>query len=269
MTFDADTALELLKPNTYRAGITDHWDSLGGHPNGGYLLAVAVRALSHELPHPDPVAVSAVYPRRGSHGPADVETRLLKTGRRLSFGAATLSQAEGEVMRVHAAFGDLGATQTDEELIFATSEPPDLPSPEECLDLLDGQPSAVLLPGVTIADRLEYRLPRLPGWRLGKPTGDPSSELWLRLRDGTPPCVLSLPLLVDAMAPVLLELNRSSTTVELTTYVRARPRPGWLSCRITTKTVAHGLHEEDLELWDSGGTLVAQSRQLGLVLPSA
>ncbi len=91
------------------------------------------------------------------------------------------------------------------------------------LDLLDEQPSASLLPGVTIADRLEYRVPRLPGWRLNQPTGDPTAELWLRLRDGTPPTTDNLPLLVDAMAPVLLELGHGSTTVELTVHARAQP----------------------------------------------
>ncbi len=109
-------------------------------------------------------------------------------------------------------------------------------------------------------------MPCLPGWRLNQPTGDPTAELWLRLRDGTPPTTDNLPLLVDAMAPVLLELGHGSTTVELTVHLRAQPEPGWLSCRIATRTVASELHEEDLDLWDSSGRLVAQARQLGMVL---
>ncbi len=166
---------------------------------------------------------------------------------------------------MHAAFADLAKRRDDGPSLHATSAPT-LPPPDDCVDLLDEQPSASLLPGVTIADRLEYRVPRLPGWRLNRPTGDPTAELWLRLRDGTPATTHNLPLLVDAMAPVLLELGHGSTTIELTVHVRARPEPGWLSCRTTTRTVASGLHEEELDLWDSSGRLVAQARQLGMVL---
>ena len=268
MSFDDDTALKKCFSGEYEGHVTSHWDSLGGKPNGGYLLALAVRALSHELPHPDPVAISAVFLRPGAHGLARVTTRLLRVGRRLSFGTAQLLQDGSDVLHVQAAYSDLAVSQ-QKDLVFMSGQPPELPPPEDCVDLMDGQPAAALLPGATIADRFEYRLPHPPGWRRGEPTGRPTEELWLRLRDGTPPNVHCLPLLVDAMAPVLLELGHGSTTVELTVYIRARPRPGWLSCRIVTRMVAAGLHEEDLELWDSSGTLVAQSRQLGLVLGSS
>lgn len=43
---------------------------------------------------------------------------------------------------------------------------------------------------------------------------------------------------------------------------RARPEPGWLACRAGTRHVINGYHEEDFEIWDSGGRLVAQARQL-------
>lgn len=57
-----------------------------------------------------------------------------------------------------------------------------------------------------------------------------------------------------------------STTVQLTVHLRARPVPGWLACRALTRHVAGGYHEEDFEIWNRAGTLVAQSRQLALVL---
>jgi hypothetical protein len=64
----------------------------------------------------------------------------------------------------------------------------------------------------------------------------------------------------------LLDLGEvGSATVELTVHVRARPAPGWLACRSTTRFVAGGFHEEDFEIWDGTGVLVAQSRQLALL----
>jgi acyl-CoA thioesterase len=89
----------------------------------------------------------------------------------------------------------------------------------------------------------------------------------MRFADGREPDLLSLPLFVDAVAPAAFELNiRAVTTVELTVQLRARPAPGWLAYRTSTRFLSDGYCEEDAELWDSAGRLVAQSRQLMLVL---
>ena len=88
----------------------------------------------------------------------------------------------------------------------------------------------------------------------------------MRYRDGRDADSLSLPALVDAAAPVVLDLGEAgSSTVELTVHVRARPAPGWLACRSTTRFVAGGFYEEDFEIWDSTGVLGAQSRQFALL----
>jgi hypothetical protein len=54
-------------------------------------------------------------------------------------------------------------------------------------------------------------------------------------------------------------------TVELTVHVRAVPTPGPLRCVFRTRFVHGGMFEEDGEVWDSSGTLVALSRQLALL----
>lgn len=54
-------------------------------------------------------------------------------------------------------------------------------------------------------------------------------------------------------------------TLELTVHLRDHPAPGWLACRNATRHVIDGLYEEDVEIWDSRGALVAQSRQLAIL----
>src|SRR6478672_6475635 len=104
-------------------------------------------------------------------------------------------------------------------------------------------------------------------WTARRPPCRPASEFWMRFADGREADLLSLPLLVDSTAPSVLELGAGSVTIQLTVHLRAHPAPGWLACRATTRFVSNGYHEEDFEVWDSAGTLVAQSRQLALILP--
>jgi hypothetical protein len=52
-------------------------------------------------------------------------------------------------------------------------------------------------------------------------------------------------------------------------HIRGRPAPGWLACRTLTRHVIGGFHEEDFEIWDSTGALVAQSRQFAVLAPAS
>ncbi len=260
--YDADTRVEASADNAFAATISERWNALGGIANGGYLLAVCLQALRHTLPFPDPLVASAFYLRRGAPGPAEVRTELVRSGRRTATGEAHLLQGGTEAVRAVATFTDLRqATGRTLDL----DGMPDLPPPEEALDLMAGGS----LPGVNIAEMVDYRMPRLPGWSQGQPSGDPRVEFWMRFRNGRDADLLSLALLVDAAPPAILELGEfGSSTIELTVHLRAHPAPGWLACRAQTRHVIGGYHEEDFELWDATGQLVAQSRQLAL-LPAA
>jgi acyl-CoA thioesterase len=253
--------VEIAGDGAFRATISDRWNAIGDRPNGGYLLGVCLQALGQRLPFPDPLAVSAFFVRPTSPGLAELRTEVVRVGRRIATGEVRLLQEGSEKIRVVASFTDL-ATAAGRTLLLAG--PPDLPEAEASIDLLGGRS----IEGISIVDRYEYRMAAVPGWLQGRPSGDPSVQFWLRFKDGRAPDTLALPTMVDAAFPVVMELGeRGSSTLELSVHVRARPAPGWLACRVRTRHVIAGYHEEDFEIWDSRGALVAQSRQLAL-LPS-
>jgi acyl-CoA thioesterase len=275
--FDADTSVSasgappgsFAEPfaGSFAAELTGRWDGTNGAVNGGYMLAICLRALGSRMPYPDPIVISGFFLRPGTPGPAVVRTSVTRSGRTTAFGEAVLTRDGKDVVRASAAFATLGpdgpgSFGPDGPVSFAEGAPPSLPAPSECV----GVPVGAFGPA-TIAERVEFRSASLPGWFLGSPTGRPASEFWMRFADGRDADLYSLPLLVDSTAPSVLELGVTSTTVQLTVHLRAHPAPGWLACRAAARFVSGGYHEEDFEVWDSSGTLVAQSRQLAMILP--
>jgi acyl-CoA thioesterase len=261
--FEFDDAVALSGDGPVFGAVLDgRWDGQAS-TNGGFLLALATRAVGAVLPFPDPVVVSGFYLRPGSPGPAEVRTEVIQAGRTTGFGQASLYRDGKEVLRATAAYSDLAAAAARDGRAYAAGPPPDQPPPERCQVL-----QRVIVPPITLVDRIEYRVAELPAWvTRTPPSGRPVYEGWMRFADGREPDLLSLPLFVDAVAPAALELGlRRMTTVELTVHLRARPAPGWLAFRTRTRYLDGGYFEEDAELWDATGRLVAQSRQLALVL---
>ncbi|MFI9252602.1 thioesterase family protein [Streptomyces sp. NPDC053069] len=274
--FDRDTAVTRREPGVYDIDLSAGW-TIFDAVNGGYLLAVLGRALSDTLPHPDPFTVSAYYLTASRPGPAVVRTQTVRTGRTLSTGQASLLQYddegnEVERIRVLASYGDLATLPDD---VRTTAAPPAIPPLDQCFGPEDA-PSDVRLPsggtpiegGSSIADRLMLKLdPSTLGWALGAPSGKGEMRAWFGLADGRDADPLSLLLAVDALPPTAFELGLKGwvPTVELTVHVRRRPAPGPLRVSITTRNLAGGFLEEDAEVWDSEGNLVAQSRQLARV----
>jgi acyl-CoA thioesterase len=258
--FDLDSSVEPVGDHSFRATITDRWNTFAG-PNGGYVLAILTRALLTEVPFPDPLSVSAHFLRPPHAGPAEVRTELIRSGRRHASAQGSMIQDGKEIARVIATFTDLehAAGRT-----LSLGSAPELPPLDDCVDPLgitvDG------LPRPSLIDRLEFRAPALPGWLRGEPSGDPSAEFWIRFRDGGMADTVALAFLVDAGAPTVLELGEFITsTVELTVHLRGRPATDWLAFRQSTRYLTSGYHDEDVEIWDANGTLVAQARQLAIL----
>ncbi|MFF0205275.1 thioesterase family protein [Streptomyces sp. NPDC005017] len=265
--FDRDTALTRRTEGVYDIDLSAGWTIINA-VNGGYLLAVLGRALADALPHPDPFTVSAHYLTASQPGPAVVRTEVVRTGRTLSTGQASLFQydeqgAEVERIRVLASYGDLGTLPDD---VRTTARPPAIPPMSQCFGPEDGP--APVDGSSAITERLMLKLdPSTLGWALGQPSGNGEMRSWFGLADGRDMDPLSLLLAVDALPPTAFELGIKGwvPTVELTVHIRCRPAPGPVRVSITTRNLAGGFLEEDAEVWDARDRLVAQSRQLARV----
>ncbi|WP_435748091.1 thioesterase family protein [Nocardioides sp. SYSU DS0663] len=258
--FDRQTAVTPSGAGRYAAELAPGWH-VGGGINGGYLLAVIGQAVRAELPSkPDPLAVSAYYLSASTAGPAEVVVDVRRDGGSIATVAADLRQGDQSRITALATYGDLSALPDD---VRTTAEEPHLPPVEECV------PSSMAPEEVRavapLMERFDMRFhPDHVGWAVGEPGRTGVISAWFRFADGREPDPIALLLAVDALPPVTFDLGMPgwAPTLELSAHVRAVPAPGWLKVRHATRNMAGGMFEEDCEVWDSAGRLVAQSRQL-------
>ncbi len=239
--------------------VTDEWNTPNGTPNGGYVLALVLRAVAQESPLPDPLSASITYFRPPANGAATVDVTALRVGKRVSTFEAVLTQEDKPIVHAVTSFHD---AETTGDAQHSTHEAPAMPKPEECLDVLSAVPAGT----VPILDRFDYRHAGVPGWMEGEPSGDTSATFWVRFKDRRPVDALAAAVLVDAYPPVTSEIGHlTSATVQLTVHFRRRPVTEWALAHVVTRHVIDGYHDEDVELWDEDGRLFAQSRQLAIL----
>jgi acyl-coenzyme A thioesterase PaaI-like protein len=274
--FDRDTEVFPRGGGWYDAGLAPGW-VVGGGVNGGYLLAIigaAVKDLLTTRGHLDPFSVSAHFLSPSVPGPAEVEATVVRSGGRFSTVAATLFQlVDGvRVPRIAslATYGDLDRAHDEKSDLEAAAlglalPPPQLPPLEQCLLGSDAPPAVKEI--APLLDRFGTRFdPATAMWAVGKPSRQGVIQGWFSLADDRPLDPIALLMVVDALPPTTFDLGMAgwAPTLELTAHVRAKPAPGLAIVRHQTRTVAGGLFEEDCDVWDSTGRLVAQSRQLAL-----
>jgi len=264
---DADTQVTRVAPGRWRGTVSDRW-SIGPYPNGGYVLLIALAAIREELPHPDPFTVTAHYLSPLQHAPVDVEVERIRSGRAHSTAMARMLQDGRERVRVIANYGDHTASSGPTHV---EATPPEMPPPDECPDAGPSEPMPNRLVAA-IRDRIEWRVaPGTAGWLLhGERTGRAEIGGWVRFADGRPVDTHTLPLIADSLPPAIFDAMAGGwvPTLELTVHVRARPQPGWMRCWFRTRLLVDGYLEEDGEVWDESGRLVAMSRQLARLNPA-
>ncbi|GAB3859198.1 thioesterase family protein [Dactylosporangium cerinum] len=252
--FTDATRIESDGAGGFAADLDPLW-TVGGKPNGGYLLAILARAAVEAAgTQPHPMSASAVYLSPPDPGPAAVTVEVLRAGRSASQVRTRLSQKDRTCVEALFTLGTLAAAG-DPRWIDSTAPPVAaeadlLPTPSEA-------PGTGLR--IDMLDQFEQRI----DWQA---VGDPPGELrgWLRLPDGAGWDPVSLLFAADAFPPATFTLgsNGWTPTLELTVYVRALPAPGPLRVRQRARLLTESLVDQVCEIWDADGHVVAQATQL-------
>lgn len=243
----------------YAVSVNPRW-SIGDRPNGGYLMALVARAAVTASPHPDLLAVSAHFLRPPSFGPATVVVEEMRVGRSVGFHHARLVEAGEIVVDARVMSGRLPAAALD----WVADPAPFLPPPDECPRARTTAPDGT---EISLYDPVEVRYDRdTVRWAGRAATPQPPFvRAWVRMGDAADAYAVTIA--ADALPPAIFALGARgwAPTVEMTTYVRARPAPGWMRVEVSTELMAGGWFDEQARVWDASGQLVGQARQLAMV----
>lgn len=250
-------------PGTWEAELEEGWDILGV-TNGGYIAAIATSAMEAETGGRRLISANASFVNPARSGPIEIHVEILKEGRNLTVARAKITKEGTDLVYTTGVFADPERPVDDSSLILGS--PPELPPPEECIR---AEPSTDARFAPPFVGKVDLRIhPDDAASLMGARTGRPLIRGWFRLTDGEPLGPPAIVLAVDAFPPAIFNADIAvgwTPTVDLTVQVREPAPAGWLAGRLSSRFITGGMVEEDGEIWDGSGNLVALSRQLALV----
>lgn len=259
---DADLSLDGAAGGAFEAVIGETWWTPRG-PLGGYVMALVLKSMTFAVDDDERQvrSFSTHFLRPPQAGPVTVMPQVERQGRSLTSVSARLEQ-DGKLLALAlAAFSRPWEGPTFDDAPMPGVAPPEGRQPPPQLSTSTKRPP--------FTDLLTMQ------WRFGDAPFSGSDQGitggWLGLRENREIDALAVTLLADAWFPApwprLKELA-PAPTIDLHVHFRAAlPRPdGLLLGRFTNRVTRDGFFDEDGELWDESGTLIAQSRQLGLLI---
>jgi len=287
--FDRDTAVRELSRTQgeeqparveFAAALSPDWRA-GRGPHGGYIAAMLVRALTETVDDSlrAPRSLTIHYARAPQPGPVSILATIERTGRSLSTLSARMEQDEKLIALALAAFSVPWSAPEILELPMPEVAPPDRPGRER-------PPLFAGAPPFTRQISIQPRIGAVPFTGSEHPMEIGS---WLGLAEPRAIDAISLAFFADALfSPPFIRLTDPATTptVDLTVHFRAALPPASAGravhlegdsvggvpldqlcfARFRSGLVQDGFFEEDGVIWAADGTVLAQSRQLGIVM---
>jgi acyl-CoA thioesterase II len=254
-------------PEGFQATLNPDWDTIG--PCGGYLAAIALRAVGRYTGRARPVSISCAFVRRGTAGPVGVTVRTLTETRRASSVAVTVTQDATPLMEalVWAVSGELTGPTHD------AAPMPSVTPPEELRELDTLLPPGYTRPFASWRKGMEERTLSFDFSTCRRPIGEPRILSWFRFRpvatfdDPFVDAVRSL-LLIDTMpfpaaSPAYQELPPYvAQSLDLTVHIhRVVPGQEWLLCEATAPIAGDGIMSGRTRIWGQDGALLASGSQ--------
>ena len=261
--FNDEIASKTIGEGHLSGFVSKQWN-IGDNPNGGYLACIALGAIAQlSKKHKDPITVTAHFLRPGiPDTPCEIYVESIRAGRTITTMRASLHQEGKPRVEIIAGLGDLSGNNT--ELTSIKIPAPEILPPDSCPQR-SASDQGILLP---LLKRLDVRISPLERElqvKKAKVSG------WIKLIDEDTPSTLATMLFADAFPPSIFGLLGNIgwvPTLELTVQIRRKPSPGWVQGDFNTLDLNDGRMIEDGLLWDNDGNLIAQSRQISLLLGS-
>jgi acyl-CoA thioesterase len=260
--FQTATAISPRSPGVFGAHCGSDWFTPRG-PHGGFLAAIVVRAMTDVVDEPAraPRSITLHYLRPPLQGDIEIAVTVQRAGRSLTTLTANLTQG-GKLCVIAIAAFSLGF----EPLVDYAPNPPVVPPPDE-FEPTPVHPDQAAMARQFAIQPLDVR-PR-----------DGSRDIvvggWMALREPPPVDAALMALLADAYMPtpwVKAKRLVGAPTIDLTIHFRV-PDPATYVARdepvlgiFRSKESFDGFFDEEGELWSPGGVLLAQCRQLGLLV---
>jgi acyl-CoA thioesterase len=274
--FDRDTAVQQLQRSEeggivrveFAAEVSPDWRA-GRGPHGGYLAAMLLRALIETVADParSPRSLTIHYARAPKPGPVSIRTVIEREGRSLSTLSARMEQDGLLIALVLAAFS----------VPWSAPELADLEMPDVAPAEPGREAGGMLAHGAPPFTKHLVLQPRMGGFPFTGSEQPMEIGGWIGLGEERPIDTLSLAFFSDALfSPPFIRLAQPATspTIDLTIHFRtsfagvADPNPDELClARFSTGVLHEGFFEEDGVIWAADGTVLAQSRQLAILMP--
>jgi acyl-CoA thioesterase len=244
---------------------------VGNTPHGGYLLALMNKAMTEVLPHPSAINSNIYYLDRTEPEPAELHIEILRTSRGSSMGQVKLIQnnkitclysslcSDFQYMKGHSGL------ETPMPEIINSVEQDDFKVMNYENFKLGSTPSFIQQLNMSVH-------PDHAWWdrEISTDAAEARCSAYLELQGGVADTFI-LSYLADILPPVVQ--NKYGPlgwvpTLTLTCNIRQLPKTNLLFIDGIAKDISNGYFEQDCNIWDMSGNLVATSRQLAKILKS-